>query len=220
MTHDEAFLQDILDHPEDEAPQLIYADWLEDQGDTGRAEFLRLQAQLARMSADDPSRPALEERERRLFVEQAPGWGGLLCDRAAAVAFGRRALAAGMVPVQLHLDRLALLRLAPCPGLRVDLTGHQTPPDVVEFVPESVAREYLALPLAVDGRRLTLALRDPADRHTIDVLAFIHNREIEAVAAPAGQLAAAVDRHWPAGAREEVITACFLGYSGGPSGPQ
>jgi uncharacterized protein (TIGR02996 family) len=46
MTHDEAFLQDILAHPDDGMPRLIYADWLEDRGDA-RFEYLRLEQALA-----------------------------------------------------------------------------------------------------------------------------------------------------------------------------
>ena len=40
MSHDRAFLQNILDAPEDAAPPL-YADWLDDRGDSERAEFIR-----------------------------------------------------------------------------------------------------------------------------------------------------------------------------------
>jgi uncharacterized protein (TIGR02996 family) len=39
MTED--FLQAIIDAPEDDAPRLVYADWLEDNGQPERAEFIR-----------------------------------------------------------------------------------------------------------------------------------------------------------------------------------
>ena len=32
MTHDEAFLEAIREQPGDDAPRLIYADWLEEHG--------------------------------------------------------------------------------------------------------------------------------------------------------------------------------------------
>ena len=35
--HDEAFLQAIRENPDDDAPRLIYADWLEERGDPRRA---------------------------------------------------------------------------------------------------------------------------------------------------------------------------------------
>ena len=36
-THEEAFLQDIVANPDDDAPRLIYADWLEEHGEAERA---------------------------------------------------------------------------------------------------------------------------------------------------------------------------------------
>jgi len=42
MTLEESFLQDIKENPKDEAPRLIYADWLEEEkGDKATADFLR-----------------------------------------------------------------------------------------------------------------------------------------------------------------------------------
>lgn len=41
MNH-ESFLQSIVAAPTDEAPRLVYADWLEENGREGRAEFIRL----------------------------------------------------------------------------------------------------------------------------------------------------------------------------------
>jgi uncharacterized protein (TIGR02996 family) len=38
---EKAFLRDISANPEDDAPRLIFADWLEEQGDAARAEFSR-----------------------------------------------------------------------------------------------------------------------------------------------------------------------------------
>jgi uncharacterized protein (TIGR02996 family) len=43
-SHPEAqgFLANIIDHPDEDNPRLIYADWLEEHGETDRAEFIRL----------------------------------------------------------------------------------------------------------------------------------------------------------------------------------
>src|ERR687897_647125 len=43
-----AFLDDIIASPEDDAPRLIYADWLDENGDEARAEFIRLQVARAK----------------------------------------------------------------------------------------------------------------------------------------------------------------------------
>ena len=42
MNPDDAFLQAIRDAPDDDAPRLIYADWLDERGDP-RGEFIRVQ---------------------------------------------------------------------------------------------------------------------------------------------------------------------------------
>ena len=33
----DAFLRDIIEHRDDDAPRLVYADWLEDHGERDRA---------------------------------------------------------------------------------------------------------------------------------------------------------------------------------------
>jgi uncharacterized protein (TIGR02996 family) len=78
VTHDEAFLQAIIESPEDDAPRLIYADFLEDHGQTERAEFIRLQCLLAKLPEDDPRREQLEAREWVLLEGQQEEWVGPL----------------------------------------------------------------------------------------------------------------------------------------------
>jgi uncharacterized protein (TIGR02996 family) len=73
MTHDQAFLHDIREHPEDDAPRLIYADWLMEQGNP-RGEFIRVQCELARLPKKDRKRAALEARERELLQEHEAAW--------------------------------------------------------------------------------------------------------------------------------------------------
>ena len=73
MTHD-GFLRAILDRPDDDVPRLVYADWLEEHGDPARAEFIRVQCELATLPDDDPRRPTLEDREHGLLVAHEPAW--------------------------------------------------------------------------------------------------------------------------------------------------
>ena len=42
MGDDDAFLRAIADAPGDDAPRLVYADWLDEHGQPDRAEYLRL----------------------------------------------------------------------------------------------------------------------------------------------------------------------------------
>jgi uncharacterized protein (TIGR02996 family) len=78
MTHDEAFLQAIRDAPDDDAPRLIYADWLEEHGQEARAELIRVQCELARPATDRERVAALGARAWRLLVENWGAWVGPL----------------------------------------------------------------------------------------------------------------------------------------------
>lgn len=55
-------LAGVIADPDADAPRLVYADWLEEQGDLPRAEFIRTSCELADKSAADPAYPGLVER--------------------------------------------------------------------------------------------------------------------------------------------------------------
>ena len=73
MTHNEASLQAIIANPVDDAPRLIYADWLEERGDP-RGEFIRLQCQLARLAPGDPRYFELYRRTEQLWAAHSETW--------------------------------------------------------------------------------------------------------------------------------------------------
>ena len=54
MTDREAFHRAILDHPDDDTPRLIFADLLEEEGESARAAFIRKQVELAGLPQYDP----------------------------------------------------------------------------------------------------------------------------------------------------------------------
>ena len=74
LTHDEAFLEDICEHSDDDATRLIYADWLDDHDDSARAEFIRVQVERRNMASDDGRHSALIQRELTLLQEHEEGW--------------------------------------------------------------------------------------------------------------------------------------------------
>lgn len=53
-TIEDWFLADVLAHPESDACRLIYADWLDEQGREERAEFIRVQIELAWVGGQCP----------------------------------------------------------------------------------------------------------------------------------------------------------------------
>ncbi len=71
------FLRDITDRPDDEAPRLVYADWLGERGDP-RGEFILIQCQRSRLSMDDPHRVELEHREEELLDAHRDEWRAAL----------------------------------------------------------------------------------------------------------------------------------------------
>ena len=49
MTTDAGFMEAIIADPADDTPRLIYADWLDEHGQEERAEFIRVQCEIARL---------------------------------------------------------------------------------------------------------------------------------------------------------------------------
>src|SRR4051794_7220031 len=85
MSERQAFLQAILDAPTDDAPRLVFADWLDEHGgddDRMQAEFIRTQIALVRLPAEDDRRAELTARERQLSMSHGLRWaGGVRCGR-------------------------------------------------------------------------------------------------------------------------------------------
>jgi uncharacterized protein (TIGR02996 family) len=48
MNEREALLRAVCDNPDDDTPRLVFADWLQENGDEARAEFIRAQIELLR----------------------------------------------------------------------------------------------------------------------------------------------------------------------------
>jgi len=78
----------------------------------------------------------------------------------------------------------------------VNLAEVTIPPSVVELVPESVARENVAIPLSESDGKLTVVVSDPLDYDTFEKLRFILNRHIEIALAPREAILEAINRHY------------------------
>ncbi len=76
MSEEQAFLHAIAEDPADDAHRLIFADWLEDHGQTDRAAFLRAQMRAASLPEDDPARDAAEDEADDLLAEHEAKWLG------------------------------------------------------------------------------------------------------------------------------------------------
>ncbi len=73
MNDDWTFIQAIRDEPHELLPRLIYADFLEAQGNL-RGELIRVQCELTTLPPGDPARAALTDRERELLESHGEEW--------------------------------------------------------------------------------------------------------------------------------------------------
>lgn len=81
-------LRAIAGSPDDDTPRLVFADWLEENGDSTRAEFIRIQIELARTapppgSTLDSCLSDLRDREQVLLRENWHDWTAPLRDKLA-----------------------------------------------------------------------------------------------------------------------------------------
>jgi uncharacterized protein (TIGR02996 family) len=66
------FLAAVCAEPDEVVHRLVYADWLLENDQAERAEFIRAQIELEAIQPDDPRLPALVERERQLRKKLRP----------------------------------------------------------------------------------------------------------------------------------------------------
>ena len=74
MTDADAFLARIIAEPDKDSPRLVYADWLDDRGESDRAEFIRVQCRLAKIDDNNRDIHPLAGRERELLEKHQDEW--------------------------------------------------------------------------------------------------------------------------------------------------
>jgi type IV pilus assembly protein PilB len=78
----------------------------------------------------------------------------------------------------------------------IDLTEVAIPENIIELVPESVARENSILPLAEEDDALKVIVSDPYDIDTVEKLRFILNRRIEIALAPRDKIQESINKYY------------------------
>jgi uncharacterized protein (TIGR02996 family) len=165
MSHEAALIELILENPEMDGPRLVYADWLEEQGEADRAEFIRVQCELARLESSDPRRPELASRERRLLLDHARDWEPRF--DAPFIGWGRFEFRRGFA--EYHTDVVTLLGLQyhfstpiPVPAVHLEPFGGYASPVHFHYV-------WQHLPVSPCLGRVA-SLRLPLDNDQIDLL--------------------------------------------------
>ncbi|HEY1817652.1 MAG TPA: TIGR02996 domain-containing protein [Kofleriaceae bacterium] len=72
VDHERRLIEQVLAAPDDDAPRMVYADWLTLRGDP-RGEFIQLQCRLA-AEPDDANRRAMRVAENKLLAAHEAAW--------------------------------------------------------------------------------------------------------------------------------------------------
>jgi len=89
------------------------------------------------------------------------------------------------------------------PHIRV--LNYRVPKEVLETVPEALARQYQVLPLSLTGDVLTLAMADPLNIMAIDDLRIVTGHEIEPMVAVMSELNQAIDQNYSGGKADVIL---------------
>src|SRR5688572_6709814 len=77
MTERDALLRAVCENPDDDTPRLVLADWLDENEEPERAEFIRLQIELATMR-DGKAKQMRQAREKELLNSHQEEWAAPL----------------------------------------------------------------------------------------------------------------------------------------------
>lgn len=86
----------------------------------------------------------------------------------------------------------------------LNLDGLKIPDSVIALIPESVARENLVIPLALNEDRIQVAMANAMDFDVLDKLRFVLNKEIDPVVASRDAIQNAINRHYGQTEQESV----------------
>lgn len=86
---DNALLAALLQSPDDESLRLVYADWLEDQGETERSEFIRVECELEHEVRHSERWRDLTERQLQLIRRFKQLWTGEVKPLVSSCRFRR-----------------------------------------------------------------------------------------------------------------------------------
>jgi uncharacterized protein (TIGR02996 family) len=123
MNMADAFLQAILAEPADDAPRLIFADWLEEHGDADRAAFIRAQCEAARLGPWERRRRELEWQSQAMLARHGARWRAELPALSGVewTDFERGFVSAVRVPAAATLYRHADAIAAAAPVYRAEV---------------------------------------------------------------------------------------------------
>lgn len=179
----DSFMREYLARPTDATTRLVFADWLEETGapyNAAWAYYIRLR--------DDADHHSADSGERRELLRQADDYAPRI--RAKLTMSATRFVGYPK----------SLLQLLPAANITVRLANFAVHPGVLEFMPESVARENLVIPLDLQlgklKRTLLIAAADPHSYDTAQKLEFILNCDVVFVGVEQDEVLDAINREY------------------------
>ncbi|HUD71689.1 MAG TPA: hypothetical protein VMQ62_06965 [Dongiaceae bacterium] len=91
------------------------------------------------------------------------------------------------------------------------------PPETIALVPARLAAQYRVIPIALEGRRLKLAMRDPRDLIALDEIAFMTGMTIEPLVSTDFRIQKGLARYYQVAAPTEALP--LAGGMAAPSAP-
>jgi len=86
----------------------------------------------------------------------------------------------------------------------IDLDKSSVAPNAINMIPDELMKKHLILPLGQENGRLRVAIHDPLDLETLDILRFRLNREIRTVLAPKSRIKRYLDDLFGTGADKTI----------------
>jgi uncharacterized protein (TIGR02996 family) len=167
-TTGELLLRAVFEHPEDDAPRLAYADWLEESGgEPERAALVRVQCERFRLPPDDARAAALIRAEERLLRGRKLRWRASLPRLRGVVwgAFSRGFVDSLAVPTPNTFRRMSARIVAVIPLYALTVKPHpRFPAGMAGFGRTKELSQLSVLKLSwqqMDDSRLTHLLESP-----------------------------------------------------------
>jgi uncharacterized protein (TIGR02996 family) len=164
-------LQAVIADPDNDTPRLAYADWLEAEGDSERATFIRVQCTLERLPIEDPQHVVLRQRETELLSQYGYRWAEEFGDQISVWVYRRGFIERVEMCLETSAEQIgAVLSRAPIRHIR-DLSQLDDLTGVAEALPDLACLtglEFWGL-YAFDDRLLARMLGAPelANLHTL-----------------------------------------------------
>jgi uncharacterized protein (TIGR02996 family) len=158
--------QAVLDAPDDDGPRLAYADWLEDNGDPDRAQFIRLQCHLERTAPSSANYQRLQVESSHLLARGRKRWlGGRKNYRGVEWNFLRG------FPEAVYVSSFEALR-----AHEAEIFRH--PVQRVSFAEEPAFAEFVTSPILARVRELDLSYCHLTDAAARRLAASPHLRQL------------------------------------------